>query len=101
MLRHRKPRTFAKVRGKLVFFLTALFLLVSLAGAFLHHHEDGQAYEDCFVCKFVRQIVSVFILLAAVLFALNRQAFSLPDFFQHPSLLLPSRLHIRAPPLLS
>ncbi len=84
---------------KLIFFIGSLLLVLSLFCAFLHHHEDGQS-QDCFVCKFVRQIVSFFVFLAAALFTLASQNFPIPASERLTRLSLASKLRNRAPPFL-
>jgi hypothetical protein len=84
---------------KLSGFLIVLILVTSLLAAFFHCHDAGQDFGDCVVCKIVRQIVILFLgALAGLFISLSKRLF--PAYRESfTSLLLPSKLRSRAPPL--
>lgn len=88
-------------RGK-KWLLIAASALVILAFflAFFHHHEDEQE-SDCFVCKFIRQLVSFFAFVVLALLCPTRENFIAFVGERFLSSLFPSKLRNRAPPFLS
>ena len=89
-------------RSPLWIALLALITIMSLFGAFLHHHDDAHAHE-CPVCRLV-QIISAALLFTAVFLLIQlvkTQSFvlSIQETFQ--SLLLTVSLKDRAPPVFS
>ncbi len=83
--------------------ILALMTVLSLFGAFLHHHSDGHEPHDCAVCRLVQAVsaallfVAVFLLLAPA----RTQNFALSSKEPFQSLLLTVSLKDRAPPVFS
>lgn len=102
----RRDRVTAKImmmrfHQKPILVAAAFLILAALFLSFLHHHADGQDFDNCVVCKFVRQIVLLGLAFAVFLLFSPAQDFPFLREDRFLSLFLTSKLRTRAPPLLS
>ena len=88
-------------RRKPIFLVITLIVFSALLLAFFHHHAHGENAQDCSVCNFVKQVVSL-LALAVILFCSEapKKFFDALHLSLTP-LLSSSQLNTRAPPLLS
>ena len=86
---------------KPVFLIVALLLLAALFPLFFHHHNDARDFDQCAVCKFVRQVFVFFFLMLVIFISEPFQKFFFSYSSRLNSLLFASRLRSRAPPFLS
>ena len=83
--------------------LGVVLVLLALALAPLHHHEDGLLHSDCALCRLSQEIFSFFLVLLFVfLFSPARSRQFAPVVLKkYRPLYLTSKLRDRAPPSFS